>query len=150
MAQESAVTLQIRRSYAAPREKVFRAWTETKHLRKWFAPSDEYTPQELELDLRVGGRYRFSILALGGVVHTVSGTYREIKAPEKLVYTWAWEGEPEMGDTLVTVEFHEMSGQTEVVLTHERFPNEKARDEHNKGWSALMNRLAKQMEQGSI
>jgi uncharacterized protein YndB with AHSA1/START domain len=49
---------------------------------------------------------------------------RTFAAPPDKVYTWAWEEKPAEGETLVTVEFHDRGGRTEVVLIHERFPNE--------------------------
>jgi uncharacterized protein YndB with AHSA1/START domain len=72
----------------------------------------------------------------------LSGTYREVRAPERLVYTWRWE-RPEMdvGETLVTVEFHDLGGATEVIVTHELFPDEAARDRHQEGWSGCLARL---------
>ena len=78
-----------------------------------------------------------------GPVFYLSGTYREVRPPEKLVYTWRWEAEPEYGETLVTVEFHDRGGSTEIVLTHELFPTEKARGEHERGWSGCCDKLAK-------
>jgi uncharacterized protein YndB with AHSA1/START domain len=66
-----------------------------------------------------------------------------------LVYTWNWEGkacegsEALTGETLVTVEFRNLGGSTEVVLTHEFFPNEKARDAHNMGWNGCLDHLEK-------
>lgn len=134
-------TLRIERRFAAPREKVFRAWTDPQALKKWFAPSDAFATPEAEVDLRVGGRYRLVMVSPDGETHTVSGVYKEIRAPEKLVFTWAWAGWPEAQETLVTVELHERGGMTELVLTHERFPNAEVRDKHGEGWAGCLNRL---------
>lgn len=57
-------------------------------------------------------------------------------------YTWRWESQPEMGETLVTVEFLDRAGATEVVLLHELFPSEPARDDHDKGWNGCLDKLA--------
>ncbi len=59
------------------------------------------------------------------------------------MYTWRWEAEPELGETLVTVEFLDREGSTEVVLTHEFLPTEKARGDHKKGWHGCLDRLAR-------
>ncbi len=59
------------------------------------------------------------------------------------MYTWRWEAEPELGETLVTVEFLDRGTSTEVVLTHEFFVTEKARDDHQKGWHGCLDRLAR-------
>lgn len=137
------ITLNLRRIFKAPREKVFRAWTDPEELKKWWGPEGYATPSA-EVDLRVGGKYRLGMRKLpDGEIFYLSGIYREVRPPERLVYTWRWEAQPEHGETLVTVEFREVGDSTEVVLTHERFPTEKARDDHNRGWSGCLDRLAK-------
>ena len=136
-------TLHLRRTFHAPREKVFRAWTDPEELKHWWGPEGYATPTA-EVDLRVGGRYRLGMRKLpDGEIFYLAGTYREVRHPEKLVYTWRWEAEPEMGETLVTVEFHDVGKATEVVLTHEFFPNQEVRDDHNKGWNSCLDCLAK-------
>jgi len=136
------ITLNLRRIFKAPRKKVFRAWTDPEELKKWWGPEGYATPSA-EVDLRVGGKYRLGMSKLpDGEIFYLSGIYREVRPPERLVYTWRWEAQPEHGETLVTVEFCEVGDSTEVVLTHERFPTEKARDDHNWGWSGCLDRLA--------
>ncbi|MBI2113634.1 MAG: SRPBCC domain-containing protein [candidate division NC10 bacterium] len=136
-------TLQLRRIFTAPREKVFKAWTDQEALKQWWGPEGYATPSA-EVDLRVGGKYRLGMRKLpDGEIFYLSGAYREVRPPERLVYTWRWEAQPELGETLVTVEFREVGDSTEVVLTHEFFPNQKVRDDHNKGWNSCLDRLAK-------
>jgi uncharacterized protein YndB with AHSA1/START domain len=140
----SETTLQIRRTFAASRGKVFQAWTTPEALEKWFAPSDEYTTKVLELDLCVGGRYRIEMRSPEGKIHCLVGAYREVKPPEKLVYTWSWEeGKKEFGETLVTVDFCDLGNATEIILTHEFFPTAGDRAEHEGGWAGCLNRLPK-------
>ena len=135
-------TLHLKRTFAASREKVFRAWTDPEALKRWWGPEGFSTPAA-EIDLRVGGKYRIAMRSPHGDTYHLVGTYREVRPPEKLVYTWAWEAEPEQGETLVTVEFLDRDDSTEVVLTHELFPSEKVRDEHGKGWTGSLDHLAK-------
>lgn len=140
---KAQTTLQLTRTFAAPREKVFRAWTDPQEVKRWFHPPGYETPSA-EIDLRVGGKYRLGMRKLpDGEVFYLSGTYREVRRPERLVYTWQWEAEPELGATLVTVEFHDRGGSTEIVLTHELFPTEKARQEHEQGWGGGLDNLGK-------
>ena len=103
VSQAAPPPLVVTRIFAAPRERVFKAWTDPNQLSRWFGPSDEYTAKA-EIDLRVGGAYRLEMHHSGGNVHTVVGTYREIIPPEKLSFTWQWEGSP-APDTLVTIDF---------------------------------------------
>jgi uncharacterized protein YndB with AHSA1/START domain len=136
-------TLNLRRTFKAPRETVFRAWTDPEELKKWWGPEGYATPSA-EVELRVGGKYRLGMRKLpDGEIFYLSGFYREVRPPDRLVYTWRWEAEPDMGETLVTVEFREAGDSTEVVLTHEFFPTEKARNEHDRGWNGCLDRLAK-------
>ena len=136
-------TLHLTRTFPAPREKVFRAWTDPEELKKWWGPEGYETPTA-EVDLRVGGAYRFGMQkSPDGDIFYLRGTYREVRPPERLVYTWRWEAEPELGETLVTVEFLARGGSTEVVLTHELFPSKEARDGHSRGWNSSLDRLAK-------
>jgi uncharacterized protein YndB with AHSA1/START domain len=121
---------------------VYRAWTDPEALTQWFAPTDEYRTKVTELDVRVGGRYRVEMHSPEGKIHCVTGTYREVRPPHKLVYTWAWEGQ-DMPETVVTVEFLDRGGSTEIALTHELFPTPEVRDEHAKGWTACLGRLVK-------
>lgn len=134
-------SLTVRRTFAARRERVFRAWTDPESLRQWSCPVG-MTVTEAEVDLRVGGAYRVAMLPSDkGEASVAYGTYREIHPPERLVYTWRWEG-GEMGETLVTVEFRDLGSETEVVLVHEFFPAPDVRDLHNQGWAACMEHLA--------
>lgn len=136
-------TLNLRRIFKAPREKVFRAWTDPEELKRWWGPEGYATPSA-EVDLRVGGKYRLGMRKLpDGEIFYLTGIYREVRPPERIVYSWRWEAEPEYGETQVTVDFREVGGSTEVVLTHEFFPTAKARDDHNRGWSGCLDRLAK-------
>jgi uncharacterized protein YndB with AHSA1/START domain len=136
-------TLQVKRTFASPREMVFRAWTEPAELARWFAPSDDYSTIVPELDLRVGGKYRLEMHHKKGNVHKLAGTYREIKPPEKVVFTWKWEQDPSALETLVTVEFRDLGKSTEITVTHEQFPNAVERDKHNQGWTGCLERLGK-------
>lgn len=140
-------TLQLRRVFSAPREKVFAAWTDPKQMKQWIIPQDGFSVPNALVDLRVGGKYRIEMLSSEGVCHTAVGTYREIAVPEKLVFTWFWENRPEEGETLVTLEFYEQGNATEVVLTHALFQNEAVRDDHIKGWSGALGHLTKFLEE---
>jgi uncharacterized protein YndB with AHSA1/START domain len=141
-------SVQIQRIFDAPRERVFRAWTEPEELKKWWGPAGFSTPSA-EIDLRVGGRYRLVMRSPDGGLSYLVGAYREVLPPERLVYTWSWE-EGSAGDcanaitdeTLVTVEFHERGNSTEVLLTHDYLPDERAREGHTEGWSGSLDRLA--------
>jgi uncharacterized protein YndB with AHSA1/START domain len=136
-------SLKIRRVFEASRQQVYAAWTKPDLLKKWFRPAEGFRVALAEVDLRVGGQYRLALSPPDEEqVIAVSGKYREIKPGEKLVFTWAWEDdEPEAEETLVTIEFIDRNGNTEVVLTHERFPNLEVRDQHAAGWEGCLKGL---------
>lgn len=148
--EASQTTLQLRRTYQVPPEQVFEAWTKPEALKQWFGPTDDFKTPDAEVDLRVGGKFRIQMIAPNGEAHVVAGTYKEIVHSQKLVFTWAWEAggcaDSESGsghETLVTVEFRNRDGETELVLTHEQFPDAETRDKHNEGWSGCLERLRK-------
>ncbi len=149
-ASKEDTTLRLTRTFAAPREKVFKAWTDPQELKRWFAPSDDYATPLAEVDLRVGGKYRIQMKAPDGECYTVVGTYRVVQPPAKLVFTWAWEGggcdggaQQTENEMLVTVEFLERGRSTELVLTHEMFLDAAQRDRHREGWTGCLTRLEK-------
>ena len=128
----------LNQTFAAPREKVFEAWTNPQALQKWWGPPGSTTPV-IEIDLQVGGRYRFGMQFPGEDIFFVSGVYREVQPPEKLVFTWRWE-QPEMdfGESQVTLDFHERGNGTEVILRHEGFPDEELCQKHEQGWRGFL------------
>ena len=138
--------VRVSRTFRASRQRVYRAWTDPELLIRWFV-DDDAEMRIRELDLRVGGRWRFEG-TMAGTPWTLEGTFREVRPPERLVYTWAWTadhlpfGSP--GDTMVTVEFRERGGsgeETEVTVTQEGFTDAAARAGHHKGWIGCLDRL---------
>jgi uncharacterized protein YndB with AHSA1/START domain len=102
-----------------------------------------------EIDLRVGGRFQVAMLAADGETHDVSGTYLEVEPRRKLVFSWAWRSTPERASR-VTVRIepggHDgpdgPDGQgCELVLLHEQFFDDAARDGHRHGWSGALVKL---------
>ncbi len=137
--------LTVRRSFPAPRQRVFEAFTNADALKAWWGP-DGYGTPVAELDLRVGGRYRLGMRKLpDGEIFYLTGTYREILPPERLVYTWTWEHEEAIKDTVVTIEFRESTGltATDVVITHELLPTPEWRERHGHGWNSCLDKLAR-------
>jgi uncharacterized protein YndB with AHSA1/START domain len=141
---EEKPVLHLSRFIAAPRDRVFTAWTTPEAIKVWFGPED-CRVLKAEVDLRVGGEYSFSLSTqrLGQI--KVSGRYREVTPPAKLIYTWRWEGHSELtiGTSLVTVEFLPSGAETEIRLTHEQLPSTDSRDRHGHGWSGALDNLEK-------
>ncbi len=140
-------TLQLRRVFKVPREAVFAAWTNPEQMKKWIIPEPGFTTPAVEVELRVGGKYRIQMLSPKGNYHTALGIYREISPPEKLVFTWFWLEYPMHGETQVTIEFRDLGDSTEMVFTHEFFPDKASRDDHNRGWSGAIGHLQEFLEE---
>lgn len=139
--QTEATVLTLRRTFQASRKRVFEAWTQPEAMSRWMAPSDAYEVKVPEADIRVGGRYRLEMHHPDSGVHRAAGTYKEVSPYEKLVFTWEWDGTDDIGETLVSVELLEAGEGTELVLTHERFPDAHAREQHAMGWEGCLSRL---------
>ena len=145
----SDVEFQMTRAFDAPRELVFRAWTEPKHLSQWYGCVSKLT--KCDVDLVVNGGYRFTMGAAGQQpVGTVFGVYREIVAPERLVYTQGFVTDGLLSpNCLVTTTFLEESGRT--TLTSTAWHNSKAdRDMHlssgvERGAAAIFDQLEAHM-----
>lgn len=148
-------TLEVKRLISAPRELVWKAWTE--QIKEWLKFDEGMTIESVKVDLRVGGKFRIQSKMANGEFFTAAGTYLEVKPPERVVYTWDWEkdgsstefGELEGNESQVTVEFRKSGEGTELVLIHERLPSVESRDRHKEGWQMWLERVAKFLEEKS-
>jgi uncharacterized protein YndB with AHSA1/START domain len=139
--------LQVRRTLPAPREEVFRAWTDPDLVRQWFTPRGGSSPSA-EMDVRVGGRYRWAMKLVGHVYYAF-GEYIEVDPPRRLAFTFGWERAlVKLTESLVTVEFSDLGEQTEVVITHEQVPGRGVRALHRAGWRNCLANLERLMSQG--
>lgn len=141
--------LLITRVFDAPRELVFRAWTDPAHARHWWGPVN-YPAAYMEMDVRIGGAWRICLRGAepNGRELWQGGVFREILAPERLVFTFAWEEEGERGlETLVTVLFAEENGRTRMTFRQEPFQSVEERDGHRWGWNSAYDRLEAHLEQ---
>ena len=116
------------REFDAPRELVFEAWTRTEHVRRWYAGCMGMEVIVCDIDLRVGGRYRYVLRMENGEEHGFAGEYREIGPPEKLVHTHIYDPFPQ-SVAVVTITFEDLGGRTLMteVTAH---PTKESRDGH--------------------
>ena len=155
--QSKGLTLEIRRTFAAPREKVFAAWVRREEVEKWMCRDvAAHLVIHHELDVRSGGRYLMEVRDQAkGESYWGQGVYREVRPPEKLVFTWSWTKDtqdgpnmhPDSPETVVTVEFFAKGESTEVVLTHALFASNAVRHEHEVGWNGCFDILEKTLQQ---
>ncbi|WP_420637302.1 SRPBCC family protein [Candidatus Palauibacter sp.] len=141
MTDDADTGVRVSKAIPAPQETVFRAWTEPEEIARWSAPPGAKVA-ESRVDLAAGGTWKIRMEDEEGVIHTALGVYREVDAPNRLVYTWDWEGEHSVGETLVSVDFLPEGGSTLVIVTHEEFPAAEAAEGHRQGWIACLGLLA--------
>ena len=146
-AHPAGLGIELQRRFRASPERVFRAWTQPLALREWWCPAG-WAASEIEIDLRSGGRYRIAMVRAGdaGLGVSVSGQFLEVRPPERLVYTWRWEGAfAGMPETLVTLELNGSENETLLTLRHDNFTDTGLRQQHRSGWIAACDRLDRAM-----
>ena len=115
------------RAFDAPREVVFAAWTRPDLLKRWLYGPDEWPLTICEIDLKVGGAARFVWRHRDGKDMGMSGVYREILAPERLVFTELWDEDWTGGEAVVTIVLAEHAGKSMLTMTV-RYSSRAARD----------------------
>ena len=139
--------LKIERVFDAPRDLVFRAWTEPEHMAKWFGPKG-FKATVLKNDLRPGGQYRIHMLGPDGD-HWTQGVFREIDPPKLLVMAGSWadaDGNPTRPETTLTLMFDDLGGKTRLTLHNAIFESTTARDLHQGGWNSSLDCLAEYLK----
>lgn len=139
--------LVITRVLDAPRELVFKAWTDPAQVARWWGPQG-FVTTSCEMDIRPGGAYRVGMRSPQGTLHVRCGVYREMVEPERIVFTYAWEdaaGTPGH-ETLVTVTFAEQGTKTKLTLHQAMFETVTSRDSHQAGWTSCLERFAEYLE----
>jgi uncharacterized protein YndB with AHSA1/START domain len=151
--------LVITRIFDAPRELVFKAWTEPERMKKWWGPKN-FTAPVIKIDLRIGGKFLGCMRDQEGREYWSTGTYKEIKFPEKIVCTDSFADEngnvvpashygmaedfpPEM---LITVTFEDLNGKTSMTLVHSGLPAGEMGEMASAGWSESLDKLAESLK----
>jgi uncharacterized protein YndB with AHSA1/START domain len=144
MGEPGKLSLEIKRFIKASRDRVYAAWTDPAQLKNWFGPEWVQT-REIIADARVGGKFRWDLINCDRNEKTIEGEYREIIPGRKIVFTWKHQDDKlwENRSSIVTVEFSDRNGGTELRLKHEQLPSEESRDDHNEGWNSLLDKLEK-------
>lgn len=136
-------TLRIERTFRAPAERVFDAFTSEEVMRRWFHPGIDWSTPEASVDLRIGGEIRIVIRdPADGSDHGARGRYTVIEPPERLAFTWLWDDNPEQQvEQLIEIDFSERGGVTRVRFTHHELWDAKTAAEHEDGWTKVLDNL---------
>lgn len=151
--------LVITRFFDAPRERVWKAWTEPEHMMKWWGPKN-FTAPACKMDFRVGGKYLFCMRSPEGKDYWSTGVYQEIVKPERLIFTDSFADENGnvvsgahygMGDDFplemtVIVTFEDMGGKTKMTLRHTSMPAGDMSKMAGQGWNESFDKLAESLK----
>ena len=136
---EFAVTL--KRTFAAPRARVYRALLDPKLLARWMSP-DDHSVALATVDERVGGSHRIEMIAPDGSHHAFDSIIEELVPDERIVLTFTFVGE-QREETLLTLTLRDVEGGTELQLDHQRITLRGPFDDRsvNSGWSQALTKL---------
>jgi len=154
--------LVLARMFDAPRERVWKAWTEPAEVKRWWGPKD-FTVPSCKIDLRVGGTYLYCMRSPEGKDYWGTGVYREIVRPRKLVATdsfadakgrvvsataYGLSAETPL-EMLLTVTLEDVAGKTKLTLRHDGLPAGPDQEGAEQGWTESFERLAASLTEGS-
>jgi uncharacterized protein YndB with AHSA1/START domain len=141
MTEHGGLVLRIERTFDAPAQEVFDAWTSEEVLMRWWHAEPDWETPSAQVDLRVGGALRIVMRnPQAGTDHGGSGEYTVIEPPRRLAFTWIWDDDPD-NPQLIELEFSERDGVTTVLMTNSGITTEKGRDEHDDGWRKCFHNL---------
>ena len=141
MSEHRARVLRIERTFDAPVERVFEAWTSEEVLRRWLHGMRGWETPTAEVELKVGGRIRIVMRdPSGGAEAGATGEYRVVEPPHRLVFTWVWDDQPERPQ-LIELEFAERDGATTVLMTNSSIPTDERRESQRRGWNICFDNL---------
>lgn len=138
-------TVRIKRTFQAPAEAVFEAWTSAEVIRRWWRVEHDWETAQADVDPRVGGTIRVVMrdpskdTDYGG-----AGTYTEVDPPHRLAFTWTWDNDTRQ--TLIELDFDEADGITTVHFTHTGLRDDEERRSHDNGWHKILDRLQRTLE----
>ena len=133
--------VEITRVLPAAPAAVFAAFSNPAQLAKWWGPEGFSVPS-LEFQPRAGDRYRIEMQPPDGDPFHLTGEFRKVEPPSRLVFTFMWDPpDPDDVETLAELSFRDLGESTEVTLTQGSFRTEARRELHHNGWTEAFDRL---------
>lgn len=142
MIEPPGPVVRIERTFDAPAEAVFDAWTSAEVLRRWFHVAPDWDTPEAEVDLRVGGKVRVVMRRPDGTEIGASGEYTEIDRPHRIAMTWTFADDPS-NQQVIELSFSESGGSTTVVLINTGISTNERRDAQDWGWRGCLDELGR-------
>jgi uncharacterized protein YndB with AHSA1/START domain len=138
--EETAYVVRIERTFAAPVEEVFDAWTSSEVMRRWFRPGPGWGEARADVDVREGGRIRVLMRRPDGTEAGARGEYTLIDRPHRLVMNWTFDDDPS-NEQSIELSFSEAEGSTRVLMVNSGISTDVRRDGQDKGWRACLDEL---------
>jgi len=137
----TGTTMKIERTFQAPAEAVFDAWTSEEVMRRWFHGEHHWQTPHAEVDLRPGGKVRVVMRdPVEEADHGGGGHCAAIDRPRRLGFTWTWDVESDR-ETLIELDFEEVDGATKVTMTHSGLRDQESVTSHEGGWNNALDNL---------
>lgn len=133
-------TLRIERTFAAPAEDVFDAWTSAEVMKRWLHVEADWETPQAEVDLRVGGSVRIVMRRPDGSEAGARGEYRVVDRPNRLVMTWAFDIDPS-NEQLIELSFSQSGDATTVLMVNSGISTDERRESQNYGWNGCLDQL---------
>lgn len=140
MTEEPGRVVRIERTFDAPAEQVFDAWTSPEVLRRWFHCDPDWDTPVAEVDLRLGGKVRVVMRKPDGGEVEARGEFKLIDRPHRLVMNWTFDDDPS-NQQLIELTFSESAGLTTVLLVNSGISTDERRDAQDGGWRGCLDQL---------
>lgn len=140
MTQDPSRVVRIERTFEAPVETVFDAWTTPEVIRRWFHCRSDWDTPEAEVDLRIGGKVLVVMRKPDGTEVKANGEFTIIDQPHRLVMTWTFDDDPS-NQQLLELTLSESDGSTTVILVNSGISGDDRRDAQHQGWDGCLNQL---------
>jgi uncharacterized protein YndB with AHSA1/START domain len=140
VAEEAASVVRIERTFDAPAEDVFDAWTSPEVIKRWFKPAAGWQEPSAKVDLRVGGSIRVVMRDPDGEPVGAGGEYTLIERPHRLAFTWTFDDDPS-NQQMIELEFTERDGATTVLFVNSNISEKDRRDAQYDGWSTCLDNM---------
>jgi uncharacterized protein YndB with AHSA1/START domain len=140
VSDDTGHVVRIERTYTAPAEDVFDAWTNPEVMRRWLHCAPDWETPVADVDLRVGGKVRVVMRRPDGTEAGAQGQYRLIDRPHRLVMTWTFDDLPS-NEQLIELSFYEREGSTTVLMINSGISSDERREAQDDGWRGCLNEL---------
>ena len=139
------IKLELKKQFSVPAEMIYDAWLDPESVKIWMYPGEGVSVPNPEIDARVGGKFQFDMEIGGDNRLPHFGEYKVLEKPHKIQFTWN-SANTENQDTLVTISIEPIDSQScQLQLVHELFRTEEAKNDHQGGWTNILETLGRKI-----